>query len=690
MEGGAAVLQTVVHTQFPPCFARAFTLFLHCGLVYVQSNKIMKRLESKKSHSWWWDSHINPKNSKWLSENLEGEQRTPLSVKVVKNLIAVVIFSTKMPFKKMTKRSLTAEMDRHIKRMLKLVEEDGDSFAKKAEMYYQKRPELISHVEEFYRLYRSLAERYDHVTGELRKNVTSDLQSMSSCISDVGSETPSAWSSPDLQSQRLSLSRRKSGPRAAGFDFFLGPAGNYQKEGEESPSLTDSELESDGDDLSVNNYSGVLSNGADPHQRKIIDLEIELRELKEKLQLQQEGNADTALRRSKTENSEEFSAKIAEYGQELTIANEKLQGSKEQISRLNTELKRYKSLPNGNTFEAGFESSEHKEVKRHEGEPDMEVNEASEVPRLGEVEDPDNKIEALVEELRITKNRLHHSQKEIASLRQELESNKASDKIHQLQGQLESANRDIATWRTKFNSEKREVTKLQERIARLKTSLSDRDHEVMDLKIAVSDAEEKIFPEKSQVKAEISRLYSERTQLEEQIRDWESRGRSLEDDIRLIKAGKAEMEERLTSEIEQLKAEILETSNHVGNLNTALEAMKAEGDELSTKVVTLEAEVSSRDDKINEMDTQLQQLQKEQMELVLGAEEARKTVEEMTARTTELEEEIQRQRIMILEGAEEKREAIRQLCFSLEHYRNGYHRLRKACMGHKRFPVLAS
>ncbi|XP_004294722.1 PREDICTED: protein NETWORKED 4A isoform X1 [Fragaria vesca subsp. vesca] len=623
----------------------------------VQSNKSMKRLESKKAHSWWWDSHINPKNSRWLSENLE-------------------------------------EMDRHIKRMLKLVEEDGDSFAKKAEMYYQKRPELISHVEEFYRLYRSLAERYDHVTGELRKNVTSDLQSMSSCISDVGSETPSSWSSPDLQSQRLSLSRRKSGPRAAGFDFFLGPAGNssdnYQKEGAESPSLTDSELESDGDDSSVNNYSGVLSNGVDPQQRKIIDLEIELRELKEKLQLQQEGDAGTALRRSKTENSEEFSAKIAEYAQELTIANEKLQGSKEQISRLNTELKRYKSLPNGNAFEAGFESSEHKEVKRHEGEPDMEVNEASEVPRLGEVEDPDNKIEALVEELRITKNRLHHSQKEIASLRQELESNKASEKIHQLQGQLESANRDIATWRTKFNSEKREVTKLQERIARLKTSLSDRDHEVMDLKIAVSDAEEKIFPEKSQVKAEISRLYSERTQLEEQIRDWESRGRSLEDDIRLIKAGKAEMEEKLTSEIEQLKAEILETSNHVGNLNTALEAMKAEGDELSTKVVTLEAEVSCRDDKINEMDTQLQQLQKEQMELVSGAEEARKTVEEMTARTKELEEEIQRQRVMILEGAEEKREAIRQLCFSLEHYRNGYHRLRKACMGHKRFPVLAS
>jgi len=23
-------------------------------------------------YSWWWDSHISPKNSKWLQENLTG------------------------------------------------------------------------------------------------------------------------------------------------------------------------------------------------------------------------------------------------------------------------------------------------------------------------------------------------------------------------------------------------------------------------------------------------------------------------------------------------------------------------------------------------------------------------------------------------------------------------------------------
>lgn len=52
--------------------------------------------------------------------------------------------------------------------MLKLLQEDGDSFAKRAEMYYKKRPELISFVEESYRAYRALAERYDHISTELQ------------------------------------------------------------------------------------------------------------------------------------------------------------------------------------------------------------------------------------------------------------------------------------------------------------------------------------------------------------------------------------------------------------------------------------------------------------------------------------------------------------------------------------------
>ncbi|CAA7056133.1 unnamed protein product [Microthlaspi erraticum] len=84
-----------------------------------------------KRYSWWWDSHNTPKNSKWLQENL-------------------------------------TDMDSKVKQMIKVIEEDADSFARRAEMYYKKRPELMKLVEEFYRAYRALAERYDHATGALR------------------------------------------------------------------------------------------------------------------------------------------------------------------------------------------------------------------------------------------------------------------------------------------------------------------------------------------------------------------------------------------------------------------------------------------------------------------------------------------------------------------------------------------
>ncbi|XP_075473520.1 protein NETWORKED 1A-like [Primulina tabacum] len=88
--------------------------------------------ESRRLYSWWWDSHISPKNSKWLQENL-------------------------------------TDMDGKVKSMIKLIEEDADSFVRRAEMYYKKRPELMKLVEEFYRAYRALAERYNHATGELHQ-----------------------------------------------------------------------------------------------------------------------------------------------------------------------------------------------------------------------------------------------------------------------------------------------------------------------------------------------------------------------------------------------------------------------------------------------------------------------------------------------------------------------------------------
>ncbi|RZS14124.1 hypothetical protein BHM03_00045787 [Ensete ventricosum] len=60
-------------------------------------------------------------------------------------------------------------MDEKVNSMMKLIEEDADTFGKKAELYFRRRPELMNFVEEMYKAYKALADRYDRVSGELHK-----------------------------------------------------------------------------------------------------------------------------------------------------------------------------------------------------------------------------------------------------------------------------------------------------------------------------------------------------------------------------------------------------------------------------------------------------------------------------------------------------------------------------------------
>ncbi|WOL18663.1 hypothetical protein Cni_G27460 [Canna indica] len=61
------------------------------------------------------------------------------------------------------------EMEKKVESMMNLIEQDGDSFAKRAELYFQRRPELSNIVQEMYKSYTVLADRYDRISGELHK-----------------------------------------------------------------------------------------------------------------------------------------------------------------------------------------------------------------------------------------------------------------------------------------------------------------------------------------------------------------------------------------------------------------------------------------------------------------------------------------------------------------------------------------
>lgn len=59
-------------------------------------------------------------------------------------------------------------MEEKVEYILGIIDEDGDTFAQRAEMYYRKRPEIVNFVEDSFRGYRALAERYDHLSRELQ------------------------------------------------------------------------------------------------------------------------------------------------------------------------------------------------------------------------------------------------------------------------------------------------------------------------------------------------------------------------------------------------------------------------------------------------------------------------------------------------------------------------------------------
>ncbi|EPS69481.1 hypothetical protein M569_05284 [Genlisea aurea] len=100
----------------------------------------MLQRAATSAYSWWWASHVRTKQSKWLEQSL-------------------------------------IDMEDKVQYMVKLIDEDGDSFAERAEMYYRRRPELITCVEDSYRTFRALADRYDILS--------KDLQSANNTIATV-------------------------------------------------------------------------------------------------------------------------------------------------------------------------------------------------------------------------------------------------------------------------------------------------------------------------------------------------------------------------------------------------------------------------------------------------------------------------------------------------------------------------
>ncbi|KAI0527555.1 hypothetical protein KFK09_003159 [Dendrobium nobile] len=511
-------------------------------------------MATSKSHSWWWNSYVSPRNSKWLSESLQ-------------------------------------ETDRLVNATLKLIEEDGDSFAKKAQMYYQRRPELIAHVGDFYRMYRALAERYDHVISDISKNIPTELQSQGSVNgSEFGTEATSlsVTSSPDRTSEHK-LNHLKPHWKSSSFELFLGNGERYDhsKKGCDESSSESSSYCDNGNVIDDFENSSKL-------EERIIELEQELCEVREKLHKYRNGHEEQC---EDLVNNEHLDLPLttSSFDNQPVVANKIFMELVKQIER----------------FQADF---------------------------------PDSK-------------------EELENLKDAMEA-----AANQFEIEISCRNNIIMKYKTWLDEvlkkfEKDEAEQISEHKSSLEIKTVEQEEMIKEPKALATQSSNQLLEEKSLLEAKISILMASSSSYQSKIQFFEERVKQLE----------AENSEVCMESEKQIN----ELNQNLYKFKMKIDMLTLEKEELNAEVIRLIEDIETWDDESRKIDEQLRELQLEHEKLIQEVEDARKASMELTNRVRELEEEVEMQRGVIIDCAEGKREAIRHLCLSLEHYRDGYQQLRQ-------------
>ncbi|OWM69860.1 protein NETWORKED 4B-like [Punica granatum] len=522
------------------------------------------------------------------------------------------------------------DMQQTSKQIMKLIEEDGNS-AQEIDGCDLKKLQLLTLVQEFSSMYQSLADQYNQITGESQEADTHlELHGERQEAGEPVSQKSSSHATPEGKVQPHNLGHHHVGTDLS----FSSGDGSFEaslKEGIESSSSSSSSSDSESEYFStaINGYLGTvkLINGLGQQQKKNkpviepIDMNLSSEEV----------DADDSAKRSENGSYEELIGRIVQYEGELKALNLKLQQSEEHISQLKSALDK-------------SEGAEHDlQIQLEAAKTEMEKKDA-------DYEEAKGKVLQLEKQILESEAIILDSNYKTGILMTELK---------QSQEKLERSNEDSVVLITRLDSERQKIVELQERISMYQEDVSDRENEIMRL--------QNVCMEKEQL-----------------IMQWELRCKQLEESLRQHEDEKIEMMEvhhalvrNMQDHISNSKVAIEERETRIGSLNKEFDMMKlrhdtvvAERDGLNARIQAFLAEFSNKDNHINELTTRIATTEE-----VAG---------KLKLRVQELEEEVEWQKILILDGAEKKREAIRQLCFSLEHYRMGYHELREVFRGHKR------
>ncbi|KAH7861331.1 hypothetical protein Vadar_024693 [Vaccinium darrowii] len=256
-------------------------------------------------------------------------------------------------------------MEEKVQNVLKLIEEDGDTFAKRAEMYYERRPGLINFIEESYRAYRALAERYDHMS--------TDLQNANTTLATVCPERVQLAMDNDEENGTKFGSRRKlqSKPKAANSDGTVFKSGLSKSEAVLEIDKLQKEI------MALQTVKEFVKSSYESGLQKYWEIEARVTELQDRvLGLEEEFNM------GKGNENGEAGALMAE--EVLKLCEETLAKLEEKQERSTEEAKEeYKRVEEAreklNSLKQKFLSEQPLELKKESGSLDREKRESDEL-----------------------------------------------------------------------------------------------------------------------------------------------------------------------------------------------------------------------------------------------------------------------------------------------------------------------
>ncbi|CAN6305159.1 unnamed protein product [Urochloa humidicola] len=488
-----------------------------------------------RQYSWLWVSHISPKNSKWLQENL-------------------------------------SDMDTKVKSMIKLINEDADSFARRAEMYYKKRPELMKLVEEFYRAYRALAERYDQATGALRQAHRTMSEAFPNQMPSMSDESPSASGqemephTPDMSTftrAPFASDEQKDGVGVSPHHLTSKRNGTHAEETSASSSRKFfNDLSSSGENAPRAGFDGKVRKG----------LTFESPEVKGKEDISKDmENLQQEVSRLLAE-SQNLKQQMLSESERANKAENEIQTLKETVLQLNsdkdTSLLHYnQSSERISTLESELSKAQ-TDLKKLTDEMAADVQKLINAETLNIV--IQSEAEGLDQKMKMQQQELDQKLKELESLRLSFQEE------HEKRMQAENA----------LLSQGKELAQSHEEVQRLITEINMANEKLNDLKQTKEDLENIVCELKKDVES-----------LTVQNRSSEVLIQKLHDEINTLRDSKNELQ----SEIQSLKS-------IVSQLNTEKNAALLQHEQCVEQVSVLESQLSKLQLELEETQQKVQLL----------------------------------------------------------------------------------